>query len=162
MARIASTLCFALAAALLVPGAHPAAAAEEFKVGDCYGCHDTIEKLHEKNKHQKVLCDACHEGIAKHLADEKARPATKVGWEVCGGCHKAQYESFLEMSYHRPARDEKSQLTGRSPNPFWDKLMMPHGFTKEHNATRSHAWMVVDQFVVDRAFGGRFQPKNGW
>ena len=66
------------------------------------------------------------------------------------------------MSYHRPARDEKSQLTGRSPNPFWDKLMMGHGFTKEHNTTRSHAWMVVDQFAVDRAFGGRFQPKNGW
>jgi formate-dependent nitrite reductase cytochrome c552 subunit len=40
--------------------------------------------------------------------------------------------------------------------------MRPHGFTKEHNLTRSHSWMVVDQFVVDRAFGGRFQPKNGW
>jgi len=133
-----------------------------YKVADCYGCHDTIEKLHAKNKHAKVGCENCHQGLDKHLADEKSRPVTLTGWEVCGGCHKAQYESFLEMSYHRPARDEKSQLTGRSPNPFWDKLMMGHGFTKEHNATRSHAWMVVDQFVVDRSFGGRFQPKNGW
>ena len=22
--------------------------------------------------------------------------------------------------------------------------------------------MVIDQFAVDRAFGGRFQPKDGW
>ncbi|MBC7197108.1 MAG: ammonia-forming cytochrome c nitrite reductase subunit c552, partial [Deferribacterales bacterium] len=63
---------------------------------------------------------------------------------------------------HRPARDEKSQLTNRAPNPFWDKLMMGHGFTKEHALTRSHPYMLLDQFLVDRAFGGRFQPKNGW
>ncbi|HEY5999709.1 MAG TPA: ammonia-forming cytochrome c nitrite reductase subunit c552 [bacterium] len=133
-----------------------------FKVADCYGCHDTIEKLHAKGKHAGVLCDACHTGLDKHLADEKARPATRFDWQACGVCHKAQFESFLETAYHRPARDEKSQLTNRSPNPFWDKLMMGHGFTKEHNLTRSHVWMVVDQFVVDRAFGGRFQPKKGW
>jgi formate-dependent nitrite reductase cytochrome c552 subunit len=128
----------------------------------CYDCHDTVKKLHTGGKHAKVACAACHEGIDKHLADEKTRPGTKMAWEVCGACHKAQYESFLKTSYGRPARDEKSQLTGRSPNPFWDKLMMGHGFTKEHNTTRSHPWMVVDQFVVDRAFGGRFQPKDGW
>jgi len=29
----------------------------DFKVADCYGCHDTIEKLHEKNKHAKVGCE---------------------------------------------------------------------------------------------------------
>jgi formate-dependent nitrite reductase cytochrome c552 subunit len=160
-----TALAAALAALLLAPGAGALAAdkpAPAYKVADCYGCHDTIEKLHQKNKHQKIGCEKCHDGIDKHLADEKVRPSTKTATEVCGACHKAQYESFLEMSYHRPARDEKSQLTGRSPNPFWDKLMMGHGFTKEHNTTRSHVWMVVDQFVVDRSFGGRFQPKHGW
>jgi hypothetical protein len=35
---------------------------------------------------------------------------------------------------HRPARDEKSQLTNRSPHPFWDKLMVVHGFTKAENS----------------------------
>jgi nitrite reductase (cytochrome c-552) len=153
----------AVAAALLALDTADAGAAKSgFKVADCYECHDTIQKLHAGNKHAKVGCENCHVGLDKHLADEKVRPVTLTGWEVCGACHKAQYESFLETSYHRPARDEKSQLTNRSPNPFWDKLMMGHGFTKEHNLTRSHAWMVVDQFVVDRSFGGRFQPKNGW
>ena len=139
-----------------------AAKSADFKVGDCYGCHDTIEKLHAKNKHAKVGCEKCHTGLDKHLADEKSRPVTLTGWEVCGGCHKAQYESFLQTAYNRPARDEKSQLTNRSPNPYWDKLMMGHGLTKEHNLTRSHVWMVQDQFLVDRAFGGRFQPTKGW
>ena len=78
-----------------------------FKVEDCYGCHDTIEKLHAKNKHAKVGCEKCHTGLDKHLADEKTRPVTLTGWEVCGACHKAQYESFLQTSYLRPARDEK-------------------------------------------------------
>jgi len=40
--------------------------------------------------------------------------------------------------------------------------MSPHGFTKEHNQPRSHTFMLLDQFVVDRAFGGRFTTKNGW
>jgi len=133
-----------------------------FKVDDCYGCHETIEKLHKNGKHAIVGCEKCHTGLDKHLTDEKTRPGTLTGWEVCGACHKAQFESFLQTAYNRPARDEKSQLTNRSPNPFWDKLMMGHGFTKEHNLTRSHVWMVQDQFLVDRAFGGRFQPTKGW
>ena len=40
--------------------------------------------------------------------------------------------------------------------------MMPHGFTREHNEPRSHAFALYDQIVVDRAFGGRFRAKDGW
>jgi len=68
----------------------------------------------------------------------------------------------MEVAKHRPGRDEKSQLTNRSPNPYWDKLMAGHGFTKEHALTRSHNLMLIDHLVVDRAYGGRFQGKNGW
>ena len=35
-------------------------------------------------------------------------------------------------------------------------------FTKEHNLPRSHTFALLDQFVVDRAFGGRFGTKEGW
>ena len=133
-------------------------------VDTCYGCHDQIKQLHTLGKHAKINCASCHSGLAKHLENPgpDTRPVTDVSWEACGSCHQEQYDSFMQEAYHRPARDEKSQLTNRAPNPFWDKLMMGHGFTKEHNLTRSHVNMLPDHLVVDRAYGGRFQPKNGW
>jgi len=147
-------------------GEAPAASKEkDVNVRTCYECHDPIEQLHTKGKHSKVNCAKCHSGLAKHLASPgpDTRPVTNTSWEACGQCHKEQYNSFMQQAFNvRPARDEKSQLTGRSPNPFWDKIMAGHGFTKEHNATRSHVNMLPDHLVVDRAYGGRFQPKNGW
>jgi formate-dependent nitrite reductase cytochrome c552 subunit len=130
----------------------------------CYSCHSVIKELHTMGKHKNINCTSCHMGLEKHLGapGPDTRPATDTSWDACGACHKEQFESFTKTAYHRPARDEKSQLTNRSPNPFWDKLMMGHGFTKEHNLTRSHTWMLVDHLVVDRAYGGRFQPKAGW
>ncbi|MFO0751833.1 MAG: ammonia-forming cytochrome c nitrite reductase subunit c552 [Thermodesulfovibrionales bacterium] len=146
-------------------GAKKAAPAEKpLKPQDCYGCHETIKDLHSNGKHAKISCTNCHSGIEKHLhaPGPDARPTTDTSWEACGKCHKVQMESFQEVSYLRPARDEKSQVSNRAPNPFWDKLMMGHGFTKEHNLTRSHVFMLTDHLTVDRAYGGRFQPKGGW
>ncbi len=139
-------------------------AEKDVKVDACFNCHATVKDLHKMGKHAKLNCTKCHSGLAKHLSapGPDTRPATNLSWEACGQCHKDQLDSFMKEAYHRPARDEKSQLTGRSPNPYWDKLMAGHGFTKEHNTTRSHVNMLVDQFAVDRAFGGRFQGKNGW
>ena len=136
----------------------------DVKVDGCFGCHATVKDLHKIGKHSKLNCSKCHSGLSKHLSapGPDTRPTTNLSWQACGQCHKEQFESFMQEAYHRPARDEKSQLTGRSPNPYWDKLMAGHGFTKEHNTTRSHVNMLVDQFAVDRAFGGRFQGKNGW
>ena len=137
---------------------------KDVDVKTCYDCHDPIKTLHTMGKHIKVNCVNCHSGLAAHLKapGPDTRPVTNTSWEACGKCHKDEYDSYMQVAKHRPARDEKSQLTNRSPNPFWDKLMAGHGFTKEHNLTRSHVHMLLDQFVVDRAFGGRFQPKNGW
>ncbi|MDO8786270.1 MAG: ammonia-forming cytochrome c nitrite reductase subunit c552 [Syntrophales bacterium] len=134
------------------------------QINICYGCHDPIKQLHTMGKHAGINCVNCHSGLGKHLQNPgpDTRPATNTSWEACGKCHQEQFESFMKQAIHRPARDEKSQLTNRSPNPFWDKLMAGHGFTKEHNLTRSHVNMLTDHLVVDRAYGGRFQPKNGW
>jgi nitrite reductase (cytochrome c-552) len=157
-------LTLAAIALLATVSALPSPAAAQRSVETCYECHEPIQKLHTMGKHEKVACAQCHSGLEKHAEDPGAqtRPGTDMSWQGCGKCHEPQYESYLKTSYHRPARDEKSQLTNRAPNPFWDKLMMGHGFTKEHDLTRSHAWMVVDHLLVDRAYGGRFQPKKGW
>jgi len=133
-------------------------------VGTCYNCHDPIKQLHTMGKHAAINCSNCHQGLATHVKapGPDTRPVTATSWDTCGQCHQKQYQSLMKEAYLRPARDEKSQLTNRAPNPFWDKLMAGHGFTKEHNLTRSHVNMLTDQFLVDRAFGGRFQPKHGW
>ncbi|MBI5633855.1 MAG: ammonia-forming cytochrome c nitrite reductase subunit c552 [Nitrospirae bacterium] len=140
------------------------AAEKDVKVDACYGCHAPVKDLHKMGKHAKLNCTKCHSGLEKHLKSPgpDTRPGTDLSWEACGQCHKDQLESFMKEAYHRPARDEKSQLTNRAPNPFWDKLMAGHGFTKEHNLTRSHNWMLIDHLIIDRGYGGRFQGRNGW
>lgn len=127
----------------------------------CYQCHAPIKELHAAGKHKDAACSSCHEGIDKHLAGN-GKPTTRTDAAACGACHKLQAESAANMNWHRPARFEKSQLNGPSPNPAWDKLMMPHGFTREHNLPRSHSFALIDQLLVDRSFGGRFSPKAGW
>ncbi len=128
----------------------------------CFKCHEPIKKFRDDGKHQTVGCSSCHGKLAEHNANEKVRPSTDMAPAVCGTCHKPQFDSQFTMNWNKHARKEKSLATGPSPNPAWDKLMAPHGFTREHAEARSHMHMVLDQFVVDRAFGGRFQPKEGW
>jgi len=128
----------------------------------CYGCHAPIKEFHAGSKHNTVGCASCHDGVAAHLANAKSRPVTKMDPAVCGGCHENQFRTMYTMNPEKTARKSKALATGPSPNPAFDKLMQPHGFTREHNEPRSHAFMLYDQFVVDRAFGGRFENKEGW
>jgi formate-dependent nitrite reductase cytochrome c552 subunit len=152
---------YAVAAKAEPAKARPAAqkaAVKPVEVAGCYGCHSEIQDLHAKGKHAKVNCAACHEALDKHLADPGAKPVTRMEHAVCGGCHKDQYESLVAVNLASRAKQEKA--TFRSRSPLFDKLIAPHGFSKEHNEPRSHVFMLVDQYVVDRAFGGRFQFKN--
>jgi formate-dependent nitrite reductase cytochrome c552 subunit len=144
------------------PSAAPAAKPESIKVDTCYGCHTNMKEFHAAGKHKNVSCASCHEGLAAHLGNPTARPKTSMAPATCGACHKAQYESMYTMDWHRAGRTEKKLATGPAPDPAFDRLMTPHGFTKEHNLPRSHSFAVLDQFVVDRAFGGRFGSKDGW
>lgn len=150
------------AVALLALGAQAATpAAKPVDVQKCYACHDNIEEFHAKGKHSKVNCANCHTGTDEHLAsrDKKAaKPVTIVDHRACAACHKDQYDSFVALNYDSGARIEKA--TTKSRSPLFDKLMEGYGFTIEHGEPRSHAFMLVDQWIVDRGFGGRFQLKN--
>ncbi len=130
----------------------------------CFTCHSEVKELWNSGKHKvKMDCTQCHSNFKDHSDNpEGTKPVTNLNPENCGGCHKNQFESFFMRNMNESARVEKSLLTDRSPNPLWDKLMMGHGFTKEHNAPRSHAYMLIDHLIVDRAYGGRFQAKEGW
>ena len=154
----------ALAAVLALPGAAAAAAREKIDQAECMGCHTEVRDLWAGGKHEKKLsCTQCHAKLTAHLEDPlQVKPEIDLDPGACGKCHADQFETFNKVNHKKLARVEKSLLTERSPNPAWDKLMMGHGFTKEHNAPRSHAYMLIDHLVVDRAYGGRFQPKDGW
>jgi len=167
--KISSNLYYWLAGCLLAlfaigaqAAAAPAApAAKPVDVQKCYSCHDNIEEFHAKGKHSKVNCASCHSGMDEHLAskDKKAvKPVTNMDHRACAVCHEDQYKSFVAMNYGSPARLEKATFKSRSP--LFDKLMEGYGFTKEHGEPRSHPFMLVDQWVVDRGFGGRFQFKD--
>ena len=132
-----------------------------FNPTDCYECHEAIKGFHAEGTHKSVACSSCHDGLDAHRVKGKGRPATKVDPASCGSCHQNQYRTLYTMNFEKTATKEKSLATGPSPNPAFDKLMMPHGFTREHNEPRSHAFALYDQVVVDRAFGGRFVNKEG-
>ena len=151
-----------LSTAQVKPPAATKAKSTAFDASACLGCHSPIKALHDMGKHSKIGCDACHDGTAAHLADSSKRPVTHTDLATCGGCHENQYKSYAQMDWRRTARFEKKQAIGPAPDPAYDLLMTPHGFTKEHNLPRGHTFALLDQFVVDRAFGGRFGTKEGW
>lgn len=124
----------------------------------CFECHTEVAELHKGTKHEKLNCITCHSGLPAHIEDASRKPVTNLELANCGKCHKEQYESFMHVNLESKARVEKATTTSRSPS--FDKLMMPHGFTKEHAEPRSHAFMLMDHYIVDRAYGGRFQLKS--
>jgi formate-dependent nitrite reductase cytochrome c552 subunit len=143
----------------------PAAKAEPPKLVDakkCYSCHETIEDFHSEGYHRTVNCAYCHDAEA-HVKTAKGsnmgeRPGTNKDHRACATCHADQYNSFVQTNMESKARHEKATFKSRSP--LFDKLMEGYGFTKEHGEPRSHAFMLVDQWAVDRAFGGRMQFKD--
>jgi len=124
----------------------------------CYQCHEEIKSLKTGNKHLSLSCARCHGKLAEHLKDPEKTPETNLELSLCGSCHRPQYETFIAINLKSKAKVEKATTTSRSPT--FDKLMTPHGFTKEHDEPRSHVFMLTDHLLVDRAFGGRFQLKS--
>lgn len=139
-------------------GARPVAAkAVKYDAKDCYDCHEAIQAFHEKHGHGSVGCDSCHTGLETHRKAGKGRPTSTTDPAKCGECHSNQFRTMYTMNPEKTAHKEKAVASGGA----LDKLLMPHGFTREHNEPRSHAFALYDQVVVDRAFGGRFSNKEG-
>jgi nitrite reductase (cytochrome c-552) len=128
-----------------------------FNPSDCYECHEAVKGFHTSGQHKTVGCDSCHGGLDTHRPKGKGQPTTKTDSGTCGGCHDNQYRTLYNMNTDKTANKEKAVATFGA----YDKLLAPHGFTREHNEPRSHAFALYDQVVVDRAFGGRFVNKEG-
>jgi len=144
-------------AAAKPPAMAKAIKAKAFDATECYGCHEAVKAFHVDGQHKTVGCDACHGGLDTHSPKGRGRPSTNMDPANCGSCHQNQYRTLYNMNTEKTAHKEKAVAT----NGAMDKILMPHGFTREHNEPRSHAFALYDQVVVDRAFGGRFQNKEG-
>ncbi|MBI5276590.1 MAG: ammonia-forming cytochrome c nitrite reductase subunit c552 [Burkholderiales bacterium] len=159
--RVLATLVAAIAVAVVAVPAHAQkktpVKASAFNAKDCYECHEAIQEFHEKNSHRKLGCDSCHTGLEAHRKFGKGRPPTTTDPANCGECHANQFRTMYAMNTDKTAHKEK----GVAAAGALDKLLMPHGFTREHNEPRSHAFALYDQLAVDRAFGGRFSNKEG-
>jgi nitrite reductase (cytochrome c-552) len=140
--------------------AKPTKAAKTENKESCYDCHAEIKGLHQGSRHAGLACGTCHKKLEEHLSNADTKPVTTIDQALCGSCHKDEYAEALKVNYESPAHREKGIPGGRSP--VMDKLLAPYGFTIEHNEPRSHPFMVIDQFVVDRFAGGRFQLKQRW
>lgn len=151
-------LPLSLAAAIAIALGASAQAAD---LKACQTCHSNITESHAGAAHKDVACTSCHSGVDAHLKNMKTRPTVSMDPKTCGACHEDQYKSLFTAS-DRTARASKKSATGPAPDPFFDRALGGHGFTKEHDLPRAHAFMALDQFIVDRAFGGRFEPKEGW
>ncbi|MBI5216580.1 MAG: ammonia-forming cytochrome c nitrite reductase subunit c552 [Ignavibacteriae bacterium] len=143
---------------ILIPETTEPSPVQAVNPQQCFECHEEVKELHTGSKHAKLNCTTCHSELTKHLEDATSKPVTNLELTKCGGCHKDQYESFMHVNLASKAKLEKATTTSRSPT--FDKLMTPHGFTKEHDEPRSHAFMLMDHYIVDRAYGGRFQLKS--
>lgn len=149
--------------ALLKTGAEERPSSESVPIASkddvrCLDCHSEIRSLRVGSKHETLSCRTCHSTQPEHLVDVAVKPATRFDLAVCGSCHQDQYNSFLNVSLKSTAKVEKATPAGRAPT--LDKLLMGHGFTKEHNEPRSHAFMLLDHLLVDRGYGRRFQLRS--
>ena len=149
---------FFLASFFYFSSAHSQKGVISKEEASCYQCHEEIKSLKVQNKHASLSCAKCHSKLAEHLNDPEKLPETNLELSLCGQCHPSQYETLMSVNLKSKAKVEKATTASRSPT--FDKLMTPHGFTREHDEPRSHTFMLTDHFLVDRAYGGRFQLKN--
>ena len=152
-----STICF-LSLIFYLSYARSAKETVPKEDAKCYQCHEEIKSLKVGNKHASLPCARCHSKLTEHLKDPEKLPGTNLELSLCGKCHSSQYETLMSVNLKSKAKVEKATTTSRSPTS--DMLLMPHGFTKEHDEPRSHVFMVTDHLLVDRGYGGRFQLKS--
>ena len=142
----------------IVPDAPSVTPAGDPVRDQCVGCHSLNVEMIDSSSHSVHDCAQCHTPGDHTQNPLLNKSVVNMSNELCGGCHPDQYQSFHTINLESEAKHEKATSLGVSP--LFDKLMEGHGFTKEHNEPRSHAFMVLDQLTVDRAFGGRFQLEN--
>jgi formate-dependent nitrite reductase cytochrome c552 subunit len=117
----------------------------------CAGCHGQKVTDLAGSSHGALNCETCHEGAALHAIDGTGKVAVHFDLELCGGCHRDQYATYIYS-------DDWRTKYGGSPfqrsklNDFahYNDIIDGYGFTREYNEERSHGVMLQDHHDVTR------------
>jgi len=124
----------------------------------CRDCHRQIATSHAQNAHSGLACSHCHPGALEHQdADDPAKvlPVVDFRAEVCGSCHKFQYETYFMSEpgtaglYGGTPADPREHPKTKD-FPLYNKIIAGHGFTKEYNEDRSHKFILRDHIDIKR------------
>ncbi len=125
----------------------------------CRDCHRQIATSHAQNSHSGLACSQCHPKALEHQdADDPAKvlPVVDFRAEVCGSCHRFQYETYFMSEpgvaglYGGTPADPREHPKTKD-FPLYNKIIAGHGFTKEYNEDRSHKFILRDHIDIKRA-----------
>lgn len=97
-------------------------------------------------------CLTCHANGRDHMADPRAvRAKLNFALSACAGCHASQYETYLHDDGAKAGHFGGSVATSKYDEYVRYKFLMGgHGFTREYNEERAHAYMLKDHIETDR------------
>ncbi len=128
---------------------------------ECGACHRQHAGLAAAGAHSGLACSQCHPGALEHQeADDptKVLPVVDFRAEVCGSCHRFQYETYMMSEPGVPG------LYGGAPAdphdhpkakdfPLYNKIIAGHPFTIAYDEDRAHRFILRDHRDTKR-------PKN--
>lgn len=127
----------------------------------CKLCHRKIADAVAAHSHAGLACSRCHRGALGHQdADDptKVLPVVDFRAEVCGSCHRFQYETYMMSEpsisgIYGGTPADPTQHPKTRDFPLYNKIIAGHAFTKQYDEDRSHRFILRDHIDTKR-------PKN--
>jgi len=109
---------------------------------ECRFCHATYYSNWSNSMHGGIVdCVTCHEGTALHITNPTvSKPKVHFDSELCGTCHRDQYNSFLTDN-----RGKTKYGGGVEPVSLWSKTRdLPY----RNNGSGSYYWFIPSNLAL--------------
>ncbi len=127
---------------------------ERSVVDTCKQCHASLTARYQAGTHKAFAdaCLTCHENGRQHAAAPIDTPATiHFGLDACSSCHTDQGQTYLHDDASKPGHYGGSISTSKYLEwPHYQYLLGGHGFTKQYNEERAHAYLLKDHIDTQR------------
>lgn len=120
----------------------------------CATCHSTYVAKLDAGKHKGLTsrCLDCHKDALAHQVDPaNVKAAVEFSLDLCATCHADQKTQFLKDDTTYTGKWGGSQKVSKYLTfTKYQHLMGGHGFTKEYNEERAHAYALKDHIEIKR------------